>query len=58
MNLKNPSIVGFGISNARDFELVCKYSKGAIIGSALIKAMMKPGSLEKNIQTFISGIKQ
>ncbi len=58
MNLHNPSMVGFGISSARDFNIACKYANGAIIGSALIKAMMKPGSLEKNIRTFISSIKQ
>ncbi len=58
MDLANPSIVGFGVSSARDFKIACKYSNGAIIGSALIKAMMKSGSLENNIRTFISGIKQ
>jgi tryptophan synthase alpha chain len=58
MDLNNPALVGFGISSARDFNIACQYANGAIIGSALIKAMMKPGSLEKNIRTFIYSIRQ
>ena len=37
MNLKNPQIVGFGISNKSTFEQATKFAKGAIIGSAFIK---------------------
>lgn len=37
MNLKNPQIVGFGISNKATFQQATKYAKGAIIGSAFIK---------------------
>ncbi|MGB2305878.1 MAG: tryptophan synthase subunit alpha, partial [Flavobacteriaceae bacterium] len=37
MNLKTPTIVGFGISNAATYTAATNYSKGAIIGSAFIK---------------------
>ena len=37
MNLKNPQIVGFGISNKDTFNQATKFAKGAIIGSAFIK---------------------
>ncbi|ARV10359.1 tryptophan synthase subunit alpha [Winogradskyella sp. PC-19] len=37
MNLKNPQIVGFGISNKETFNQSTKQAKGAIIGSAFIK---------------------
>ncbi|MBO6606072.1 tryptophan synthase subunit alpha [Psychroserpens sp.] len=37
MQLKNPQIVGFGISNQETFNQATEYSKGAIIGSAFIK---------------------
>ena len=37
MNLKNPQIVGFGISNNETFTQATKYAKGAIIGSAFVK---------------------
>lgn len=37
MNLNNPQIVGFGISNYETFKQATKYAKGAIIGSAFVK---------------------
>jgi tryptophan synthase alpha chain len=37
MNLKNPQIVGFGISNNETFTQATKHAKGAIIGSAFVK---------------------
>lgn len=44
MNLKNPQIVGFGISNHDTFTQATKYAKGAIIGSAFIKHVTKNGT--------------
>lgn len=38
-NLRNPTLIGFGISNKETFEQACKYANGAIIGSAFIKAI-------------------
>lgn len=43
MNLSNPQIVGFGISNNDTFNQATKYSKGAIIGSAFIKHLTNNG---------------
>lgn len=43
MGLKNPQIVGFGISNAKTFRQATKTAKGAIIGSAFIKMLSKKG---------------
>jgi tryptophan synthase alpha chain len=37
MNLNNPQIVGFGISNNDTFTQATKNAKGAIIGSAFVK---------------------
>ncbi|MDT0558264.1 tryptophan synthase subunit alpha [Ichthyenterobacterium sp. W332] len=37
MNLNNPQIVGFGISNNETFKQATTHAKGAIIGSAFIK---------------------
>ena len=37
MNLNNPQIVGFGISDNTTFMQATKHAKGAIIGSAFIK---------------------
>jgi len=44
LNLKNPQIVGFGISNKETFNQATKYAKGAIIGSAFIKHLAENGS--------------
>nr|WP_299345607.1 tryptophan synthase subunit alpha [Allomuricauda sp.] len=43
MGLKNPQIVGFGISNAHTFQQATEKSKGAIIGSAFIKHLTQNG---------------
>lgn len=43
MNLKNPQIIGFGISNNKTFTQATQYAKGAIIGSAFIKYLSTKG---------------
>ncbi|WP_298761592.1 tryptophan synthase subunit alpha [uncultured Psychroserpens sp.] len=43
MKLKNPQIVGFGISNNETFTQATQYAKGAIIGSAFIKHLSNQG---------------
>jgi len=54
MKLKNPSIIGFGISNRETFDIACEYASGAILGSAFVKALQaEGGNLETRIQTFI-----
>jgi tryptophan synthase alpha chain len=37
MNLKNPQIIGFGISNKTTFQQATKHQKGVIIGSSFIQ---------------------
>ena len=51
MNLNNPSIVGFGISNRKTYEKVIEKSKGAIIGSAFINFIEQNGV--DNIEDFV-----
>ncbi|GAA3785331.1 tryptophan synthase subunit alpha [Corallibacter vietnamensis] len=43
MNLKNPQVIGFGISNKETFTQATTYAKGAIIGSAFIKHITNNG---------------
>ena len=57
MNLKNPRLIGFGISDKDTFINACKYASGAIIGSAFIKALQQEGTLESRISGFIQSIK-
>lgn len=56
LNLKNPQIVGFGISNADTFQAAIAKTKGAIIGSAFIKHLTKNGTMD--IEHFIKEIRQ
>ena len=37
MNLKNPTIFGFGITNNNSFKKACEYANGAIVGTAFVK---------------------
>jgi tryptophan synthase alpha chain len=55
MNLQVPTVVGFGISNASSYQQATSHSKGAIIGSAFIKALSKEGI--EGIPTFIRSIR-
>jgi len=55
MNLKAPTVVGFGISNAASYHQATSHSKGAIIGSAFIKALSKEGI--EGIPAFIQSIR-
>lgn len=55
MNLKNPQIVGFGISNRETFNQATDKAKGAIIGSAFIKHLTKNGT--ETIADFVSNIR-
>jgi tryptophan synthase alpha chain len=55
MNLKTPTIVGFGISNSETFNLAVGHSNGAIIGSAFIKFLEKYGVTK--ISEFVKSIR-
>ena len=55
LDLKNPQIVGFGISNAETFTQATKTAKGAIIGSAFIKHLTNEGT--DTISAFIKKIR-
>ncbi len=57
MDLNNPRLIGFGISDHRTFAAACQQAQGAIIGSAFIKALEGEGPLSEKIQGFIHGIK-
>lgn len=53
MNLKNPTLIGFGISNKETFDSACKHSSGAIIGSAFIKTLNENISVEEAVKELI-----
>src|SRR5262249_9201456 len=56
MKLKNPVLVGFGVSNHKTFETVNKYLNGVVIGSAFIRSFDGKQPMSKSVSDFISGI--
>lgn len=56
MNLNNPRLIGFGISDHATFANACRYAQGAIIGSAFVKALGESGNLEQSIAGFLNQI--
>lgn len=58
LQLKNPVLVGFGIKDKATFEAACSHARGAIIGTAYIKALEKNGSIAENTRVFLSSILQ
>jgi tryptophan synthase alpha chain len=58
MKLKNPVLVGFGIKDKATFTAACKYTNGAIIGSAYIKALENSLDINKTTKEFLNNILQ
>ena len=56
MNLKNPVLVGFGIKDRLTFQLACKSSNGAIIGSAYINALQNASDIDSATKQFLYSI--
>jgi tryptophan synthase alpha chain len=57
MDLKNPCLIGFGISSHETFREAGKYSRGGIIGSSFVKTLGKGGNITENIIKYINEIK-
>lgn len=58
MGLKNPTLIGFGISDAETFSKASQYSNGAIIGSAFIKVIQNSKDLRSDIKQYIQSVIQ
>jgi tryptophan synthase alpha chain len=56
-DLKNPLLVGFGISDKQSFDAVCKYANGGIIGSAYIKSLEIGRDVSSSTKNFLQQIK-
>ena len=57
MKLKNPRLVGFGISDRESFIKASKGASGAIIGSAFVKLLGNAKNLREEIVEFVISIK-
>ena len=56
LNLKNPILVGFGIKDKATFASACKYTNGAIIGSAYIKALENTNNVNQTTKDFVNSV--
>jgi len=56
MHLNNPVLVGFGIKDQTTFDSASKYSNGAIIGTAFIKALENSKDLAQTVKQFLSSV--
>ena len=56
MQLKNPAIIGFGISDNKSFNKACQFAAGAIVGSAFVKHLSTESYLQ-NIPDFVHFIR-
>jgi tryptophan synthase alpha chain len=53
MKLKNPFLIGFGISNNATFRQAAEYSAGAIVGSAFVNMLKDSKDIEKDVNVFV-----
>jgi tryptophan synthase alpha chain len=57
MDLRKPRLIGFGITDGRDFADACAHAQGAIIGSAFIRHLQQHGDDAAAITQFIHAIR-
>ena len=57
MELTHPFLIGFGISDNNTFGKACKYARGAIIGSAFIRAIKQSSELSEAVRNFVHSVK-
>ncbi|MFN8333815.1 MAG: tryptophan synthase subunit alpha [Cyclobacteriaceae bacterium] len=55
--LKNPFLIGFGISDHTTFTKASEFSSGAIVGSAFINLLKESNNFESDIPQFVRNLK-
>lgn len=58
MNLRNPRLIGFGISNKVTFDAACNNSSGAIVGSKFVSLLDSEPSIEDAVSRLVSDLKK
>ncbi len=56
MHLKNPFLIGFGISDRETFTKASAYANGAIVGSAFINLLKESNDFKSDIDTFVKNL--
>ena len=57
MNLRNPRLVGFGISNKATFEAAASNSSGAIIGSKFVQLLKSEPTITGAVDQLLEALK-
>lgn len=57
MSLKNPRLIGFGISNKATFDVACANSSGAIIGSKFVTLLGSEETVDKAVEKLVKAVK-
>ena len=58
MGLRQPQLIGFGISTHDTYKQACEYAAGAIIGSGFMKSLMGEGTIRDKVSTFVQSIRK
>lgn len=56
MKLRNPRLIGFGISNKVTFDAACKEASGAIIGSKFITLLNSEKTIDEAAQKLVDAV--
>ena len=56
MDLRNPTMIGFGISDKASFQKAAEYTRGAIVGSAFVRILGEENYMDK-ISGFVKSLK-
>ena len=56
MHLKNPRLIGFGISNKDTFDAACKEASGAIIGSKFISLLGSEETIDEAVEKLVEAV--
>jgi len=57
LDLDNPFLIGFGISNFQTYSQACFYAAGAIVGSSFITTLKESNDLPSDIKPFVQSIR-
>ena len=58
MNLRNPRMIGFGISNAQTLKAAQDNAAGAIIGSKFVTLLNETGNADKALDQLFDALNQ
>jgi len=58
LKLKNPLMVGFGISDKKSFDTATEFADGAIVGSAFIRLLSEENLSQEKVNQFIEQLRK